>query len=66
MSSYFGAITSPLRGKAAPRSQAFPVNALSEQEISKGYFDMLQERTTASGAGNNLFYAYARRVCIAL
>ncbi|KAF2231076.1 hypothetical protein EV356DRAFT_519178 [Viridothelium virens] len=61
MSAYFDAITSPLRGKAAPRSQSYLVNALSEQEISKGSSNMLQERITASGASNNLFYAYARR-----
>ncbi|KAI9655548.1 MAG: hypothetical protein M1821_005341 [Bathelium mastoideum] len=64
MSSYLSTITSPLRGKAAPRSQSFPVNALSEQETSKGCSDMLQERSTATGASNNLFYTYARRVCL--
>ena len=62
MSTYLSAITSPLRGKAIPHSQAFPVNALSEHELSKGVYEMLQERTTSTGASNNLFYAYARRV----
>lgn len=64
MSTYFDSITSPLRRKAAPRSQSYPVNALSEQEISKGSSDMLQERTTPTNASNNLFYAYARRVSL--
>ncbi|KAI9689656.1 MAG: hypothetical protein M1820_010126 [Bogoriella megaspora] len=57
----FESIKSPLRAKAAPRSQSFSVNAISEQENSKGSLDVMQERFTSTGASNNLFYAYARR-----